>query len=164
MTAPKWNTNDPGPAAHPAKNVTAGPGLPNPSDEYMRRNTMVGTHAYPEPAPVTTDGVLIVAEDLANDFGHQLLEPRDYHAAQEAYERSAERHGRQAAHPVALNDAVGAVAPVIAAAALERLYRRLMVLADQVNHGRIDAFEVGLRIAAVHARGLGRELAGGEQR
>lgn len=129
---------------------------------------MVGATAYPEPAPVTTEGLLILAEAPADDedWGHQLLEPQGYHAAQEAYAVAAgraERTGLPDPHAVALDEAVDAIAPAIAEAALERLYRRLMVLADRANRGRIDGFEIGLRIAAVQARGLGRELAGGER-
>lgn len=52
-----------------------------------------------------------------------------------------------------------------AAVALERAYRRLMVLAERVHTGRIDAFEMGLRLAAANVRAMAREAAtGGEQR
>lgn len=52
-----------------------------------------------------------------------------------------------------------------AAVALEHAYQRLMVLAERVHTGRIDAFEMGLRLAAANVRAMAREAAtGGDRR
>lgn len=126
---------------------------------------MVGANAQPEPAPVTRDGVLILTEHLPVDDERDqaLLDPRDYRTAHEVYAQSAER-ARSAAldeHPIALNAAVDAIVPMAAEAALQRLYRRLIALAEHVHTVPTDAFEAGLRVAAVQARAVARELAGG---
>lgn len=100
--------------------------------------------------------------DRREDFrAADLLSPRDYDAAFDAYAAAA---GPHVDHAVALNRAVDAVAEPLTVEVLERLYQRLMVIADQVSAGRVDAFEFGLRVAATEARAMGRELTGGELR
>lgn len=102
-----------------------------------------------------------LAEAAAEDFtAADLLSPRDYGTAFDTYAAS----GAGADHTVALNRAVDSVTGPLTVAVLERLYRRLMVLADHVSTGRLDAFEFGLRVAASEARAMGRELVGGEDR
>lgn len=136
----------PVPAVDPAKNLAAGPGLPNSSDDDSRGNPMVSA---------------TLAEAAVEEFtAADMLSPRDYGAAFDAYAAV----GSEADHAVALNRAVDAVAGPLTVEILERLYRRLMVTADAVATGRLDAFEFGLRVAATEARAMGRELAGGESR
>lgn len=101
-----------------------------------------------------------LAEVAAEEFtAADLLSPLDYARAFDTYTAA----GPDVDHAVALNRAVDAVAAPLSAAVLERLYRRLMVLADHVGSDRLDAFEFGLRVAATEARAMVRELAGGEQ-
>lgn len=112
------------------------------------------------PAPAVQDAAVV--GDRCEDFSAaDLLSPLDYGAAFDAYAAASRSRGD---HEVALNRAVDAVAEPLTVEVLERLYRRLMALADQVSTGRVDAFEFGLRVAATEARAMGRELAGGEVR
>jgi len=145
-------TAQPGAAARTAKNENAAPGLPKPSDDDSRRNPMVGA----TPAVAVHDAADL--GDRCEDFrAADLLSPRDYGAAFDVYAAAA---GSPVENPVALNRAVDAVTEPLAVEVLERLYRRLMVIADQVSTGRVDAFEFGLRVAATEARAMGRELTG----
>lgn len=110
---------------------------------------MVGVHTLPAlptvPAPAA-----------------ELLAPCDYDLAWNIY--CAAAPGADLPDALALNRAVDAVAPVIAAAVLERVYRRLLELAECVPVRQTDAqpfVEAGLRIAAAKTRGLAHELAPG---
>lgn len=55
-------TNNPGPAAHPAKNATAGPGLPSNPEKATRRSPIVGANATAEHAELA--GVSTVLSEL----------------------------------------------------------------------------------------------------
>lgn len=119
------------------------------------------------PAPTVHEPSGPAAEFLGFDFAAaDLLEPRDYQLADKAYRLAAHEiehpADAEALNGYCLERAVDAAAPAMGAAVLERLYRRLMAIADrQVSDGRLDAFEFGLRVAATEARAMGRELSGG---
>lgn len=90
MTLRLYETSNPGPAAHSAKNDTAGPGLPSNPGRATERNPMVGA---------------IAAADRTPD----LIDPRVYHVAQETYRVRLAELGPDR-HMSALNAAIDAVA------------------------------------------------------
>lgn len=121
---------------------------------------MVGAHANPEPAPIPLGCVPPRWWPRV-----ELLDAQDYDTAWRAYHAAPGGRGL-GADPTGLNRAVDAVTPVIAAAVLERMYRRLLVLAETAPVVDSDAqhlVEVGLRIAAAKTRGFARQLAGEDQ-